>query len=97
MLSRRNYDKMCTWKRFQKLWPSPNGPTHVLYAIVHFRKFMCSEVSIDCVKDLVDEHSEDITTEYLQDLLLEVPKTAYKNVACDKEEEKEGECTCFRE
>lgn len=88
----------CVHERdFKSYEPSPDGPTHVLYAIFHFRKFMCSEVSVDCAKDLVNEHSVDIAAEYLQDLLLEVQKTAYKNIACVKEEEKEGKCTCFRE
>lgn len=64
MLSGRTYANMCTWD-FKTYEPSPDSPTHVLYAIVNFRKLMCSEVSADYAKDLVDEHSVDITAEYL--------------------------------
>ncbi|XP_048366890.1 tigger transposable element-derived protein 1-like isoform X1 [Sphaerodactylus townsendi] len=67
--------------------PSPDDPTHVVRSIVDLGKSMGLEVSGEDVEELVDGHSEELTTEELPVLHLELQRMADEEVASDEEEE----------
>ncbi|XP_066444151.1 E3 ubiquitin-protein ligase ZFP91 isoform X1 [Eleutherodactylus coqui] len=56
--------------------PSPDDPIHMVQSIVDLGKSMGLEVSVEDVEELVDDPSEELTTEELQDLHLEMQQTA---------------------
>ncbi|XP_066242692.1 tigger transposable element-derived protein 1-like [Saccopteryx leptura] len=72
---------------FEGFEPSADDPTHVVQSIVDLGKSMGLEVSGEDVEELVDDHSEELTTEELQDLHPEVQLMAVEEVASNEEEE----------
>nr|XP_057925930.1 tigger transposable element-derived protein 1-like [Doryrhamphus excisus] len=79
----------CVRKEFETFEADPDNRTPIVECIVSLGKSLGLDVSGQDVEELVNDHSEELTTEELQELQVEQQQTAAQDIASDEDEERE--------